>query len=733
MSAPESLQRRGSGGATVSDLLELGGSLPRKHDDDNKKEQEAQNCGSIFCKCLTVRSRSSTLATSIFHGFVSRSFLPPQVFMAVFVAGDITKQLVLGPDVSLMSATMTSSLNSAGAQLKSAASAVSFSFGAADEVLPVGEGSTLAAQGAWTNGWAARTTGGATLEAGQSLFFPVAQVNNSALIASGGANAKLRAMRDLLPGLVVQAEGNASAVLTQGTLLTLRLRTSQGAPEAVRALELSLGAAGAGKGASVRWSEGALLYTVAPGLLTAPTSFQDAQLPLPAPRGGVPWTHVRLRNLGCDAWGHALGDVDCDAASPPAPLSIHLDSITLKPATASARAAATKHLCEPQFLMEGRGLSCLLPDVCPISSLYKPLVLPVDGKYSGLHVGALAGGSKPTPEGGMEGNAQGYRCSDVMSRVTLGCKLARGWSTHKSVYRGRYRPIGGGAPLAVVVKEGGIRYPAPAKGERGVGFAAQQSAAEQRATLQTMWFEMTQEVQISELLSGNAGIPRQLGACVDAESLVATSVQAMGGVHIGTKGDLVALAEGSANPTLAALKLVRSTLSLFHYVAEERYLRLEDLHWNVFDLRGNVITNHSGAVEGIYASDDLSQFSVDSDSLETGFNLMLIDLDKILISHDEELRWYVVEQMMPYVATQLLSPLATLLPGLSVAMKRMLAPDVMLRPPSFTCLIEWAGDNDKEAAVWMASRKEADWLDLPCDPKVYNEGKRSRWENPHYG
>ena len=231
-------------------------------------------------------------------------------------------------------------------------------------------------------------------------------------------------------------------------------------------------------------------------------------------------------------------------------------------------------------------------------------------------------------------------------REALGAKLARGWSTHKAVYRGLYRPAGGGAPIPVVIKEGGLRYPAPFAGERGVGFSPDQDAATQKAALQTMFFEMVQEVNIVELLAGHPGVPRQLGACVDSESLLATSVQAMGGVHIGTQADLVAIARRSAAPARAALRLARSTVSLFEYLVETRYLRLEDLHWQVFDLRGNVRTNFSdiNGGGGAYAADDLSQFSVDSEDLEHGLNLMLIDLDKILVSHDEELRWYVVEQ-----------------------------------------------------------------------------------------
>jgi hypothetical protein len=212
----------------------------------------------------------------------------------------------------------------------------------------------------------------------------------------------------------------------------------------------------------------------------------DACIPAPQPprRGGVPWTHVRVRYLGCDAWGHAFGDVECDAAAPAEAITVTIDSVALRPATAAARAAATRRLCEPALLMEGRGLSCLLPDVCPMSALYAPLSMPADGKYSGLSA-ASGAGQRLLPAGALTGEAQGLRCADVASRVTLGCKLARGWSTHKAVYRGVYRPPGGGAPVPVVVKEGGVRYPAPAAGERGVGFAPSQDAATQRASLQT--------------------------------------------------------------------------------------------------------------------------------------------------------------------------------------------------------------------------------------------------------
>ena len=701
---------------------------------DEPKVHTDVSCGAWLCKLLTV-------------------------FMAVFVIGDIAKQLILGPEVTIIdastTASLTASLSNAGASLSRAASAVAATVSGGEADGPVGAAATLAAGNAWAAPWAAHASGGAKLDSELVAAFPApADINNTAILASGRAMAELHA-HPRVPTVVFAASATLPAdaapspeadsgegvtvpsTLTDGTILVLRVRVAKGGAESVRAVELSLGSTvtiADGKKTDIAWTEGAMLHTLAPDLLTAPGTAHDAMLPLPARRGGAPWTHVRMRYMGCDRWGHALGDVDCDAASPAEPLVLALDSVSLRPATAAARAAATKRLCEPQLLMEGRGLSCLLPDICPMSALYSPLMLPADGKYSGLTAtsGAGAAGSvRLFPTGALAGEAQGFRCSDVVSRVSIGCKLARGWSTHKAVYRGTYRPAGGGTPVRVVIKEGGIRYPPPFAGERGVGFAPTQDAATQHATLQTMYFEMSQEVLISELLAGHPGIPRQLGACMEAESLLATSVQAMGGVHIGTKRDLVALARRSTSPTRAALRLAQSAASLFEYLVETRYLRLEDLHWQVFDLRGNVRTNFSDAPAGMYAEDDLSQFSVDSDDLETGLNLQLIDLDKLLVSHDTELRWYVAEQIMPFVAAQLLSPLAELLPGLEVATKRMLSPDVLLRPPSFACLRQWLAKPDAEKR--LASMAAHDWHDLPCDPKVYNEGVRSRWENPHFG
>lgn len=91
-----------------------------------------------------------------------------------------------------------------------------------------------------------------------------------------------------------------------------------------------------------------------------------------------------------------------------------------------------------------------------------------------------------------------------------------------------------------------------------------------------------------------------------------------------------------------------------------------------------------------YAADDLSQFAVDSEDPDTGLNLQLIDLDKILVTHDAQLRWYVAELLMPFVATQLLRPLSPLLPGLrdAISVSACHRPSRVPPPsPSFSMLV----------------------------------------------
>jgi len=590
---------------------------------------------------------------------------------------------------------------------------------------PVGPAGVLLANGSWAAPWAVSALHGAALD----------PLNSIATFPPPGGT-PLAA----LPALVLGAR-NTSAMpppgalseLSDGTILVIRLRLDAGGSEAARTTEVALGAADATAPGGVMWSEGALLHTLAPPLLTAPQALTEALLVLPPRRRGLAWTHVRLRRISCDAWGHVIGDPDCDATSPPKDtVSLAIAAVSLRPATAAARAAAVRRTCVPSVLAAGRGLARIMPDVCPLDTLYAPLLQPADGKLSSLTADPTAPvARKLLPRGVLEGNAQGLRCAEMAARVTLGAKLARGWSTHKSVYRGLYHSATE-PPLPVVVKEGGLRWPPPAPGERGVGFSPAQSAEEQHATLQSMFLEMAQEIFLVEALGAHPGIPHQLGACLDADSLLATSVQVMGGVPIQTKGDLLAVAARAADPPRAALRLARSAVALFLFLVEERHMRLEDLHWSLFDVRGNVRQNFSDAqAGGAYAADDLSQFSVDSEDPETGLNLMLIDLDKVFVAHDAELRWYVAEQSMPFVAAQLLAPLLPLLPGLAVAISRMTNADVLLRPPSFTCLRDWLGHAD--AVNRLSSRDPALHPPLPCDPAVYNQGVRSRWVDPHYG
>ncbi len=220
--------------------------------------------------------------------------------MAVFVLGDILKQLVLGPSVQLFDgstgAALQASLGSAGAQLSRAASAVAaVTMGSGEVDVPVGAAATLAADGSWAAPWSARASGGATLEpSGLSAAFPAPALNNSALLASGRAMAELRAHAALPTVVIAAAALNGTAalgapppaadgaatplLLTDGTILALRLRVTQGGVVGARGAELSLGSTAAD--GRVHWSEGALLYTLAPGLLSAPDTIQDALLPM---------------------------------------------------------------------------------------------------------------------------------------------------------------------------------------------------------------------------------------------------------------------------------------------------------------------------------------------------------------------------------------------------------------------------------------------------------------------
>jgi hypothetical protein len=216
--------------------------------------------------------------------------------MAVFVLGDIVMQLVIGP-VKVNSTALQASLTSAGAQLSRAASAVAaVTMGSGEADGPLGQAATLAQNASWVAPWGARASAGATLDAFTATF-PAPALNNSALIAGGRAMAEVRA-HPALPTVVIFASATASAApppsaadgaappgeLSEGTILAVKLRVAKGSAEATRGLELSLGSAvkpaEPGGAEHVQWSEGALLYTLAPGLLTAPGTLQEALLPV---------------------------------------------------------------------------------------------------------------------------------------------------------------------------------------------------------------------------------------------------------------------------------------------------------------------------------------------------------------------------------------------------------------------------------------------------------------------
>jgi hypothetical protein len=55
------------------------------------------------------------------------------------------------------------------------------------------------------------------------------------------------------------------------------------------------------------------------------------------------------------------------------------------------------------------------------------------------------------------------------------------------VWRGTWTDEATGATMPVVIKEGGLRFPPPFKGERGVGFLPNDTETEQRYSMDTMW------------------------------------------------------------------------------------------------------------------------------------------------------------------------------------------------------------------------------------------------------
>lgn len=89
-----------------------------------------------------------------------------------------------------------------------------------------------------------------------------------------------------------------------------------------------------------------------------------------------------LRNPVCDAWGHTIGDHDCDDSptATPAPLKVAVSQI--KASTAPAKEIT----CDPISLREGHGISCNVSPPCMMDALFDSLVLPASGKLSDLQV-----------------------------------------------------------------------------------------------------------------------------------------------------------------------------------------------------------------------------------------------------------------------------------------------------------------------------------------------------------
>lgn len=68
------------------------------------------------------------------------------------------------------------------------------------------------------------------------------------------------------------------------------------------------------------------------------------------------WTILRLRYAACDTWGHALGDPDCDHSSPPAALTLAVESVTVRAGGGALAARANECVVKPSSTI-CRGLS----------------------------------------------------------------------------------------------------------------------------------------------------------------------------------------------------------------------------------------------------------------------------------------------------------------------------------------------------------------------------------------
>jgi hypothetical protein len=83
-----------------------------------------------------------------------------------------------------------------------------------------------------------------------------------------------------------------------------------------------------------------------------------------------------------------------------------------------------------------------------------------------------------------------------------------------------------------------------------------------------MFFEQMQEILALEHLGPHPGIPKQLGACIDYRSMVATSIQSAAQINLSTKKDLKEVCMSKPSPSDCAYTIANSTASLFRHLTD---------------------------------------------------------------------------------------------------------------------------------------------------------------------
>jgi len=323
---------------------------------------------------------------------------------------------------------------------------------------------------------------------------------------------------------------------------------------------------------SESWYGSVLLHSISSSI---PRGIKaSADVPLPSLNGTTcasagGFDRIRIVSIACDRWGHASGQKDCDPMQPPQEGLIGIHSLHLSSTPSHGGD------CAPLSLLSGIGWSCELEPSCPLSSLYSNVYITPGGLITDAREYADSNPSdeRLVPDFQM-GTAQGIKCQHMLESVRVGCLLSRGLHTHKAVHAGLYNhpdaPSGGNGSEGqrVVIKQGGIRFPPPRKGERSVGFDLNETREQQLSVLSAMFFEQMQEILALEHLGPHPGIPKQLGACIDYRSMVATSIQSAAQINLSTKKDLKEVCMSKASPSDCAYTIANSTASLFRHLTD---------------------------------------------------------------------------------------------------------------------------------------------------------------------